>query len=119
LSLAQSALAGLLVVLDRLTAAMSRADGIEALGVESCDEARDRVSGAPADRVGGGLRVGSVGHSEKEGGPRDFGSRSGLGAAETFQNALFVAGQRKQGIFFPAGHVASCRLPGERSQPKG
>ena len=119
LGLAQDALAGLLIVLDRLAAAMPRPDGVEALGVEARDQAGDRIARTPADRTGGGLIVGPASDGEEEGGTGDFGDRGRLGAAEALQNTLFVIGQRTQGIFFPAGHAASCKLPQSGSQVKG
>ena len=79
----------------------------------------DRIAGAPAYRTGGGLIVGPAGHGEQEGGTGDLGGWGSLGAAETLQNALFVIRQWTQGIFFTAGHVASCRLPSARVQAKG
>jgi hypothetical protein len=58
----------LLVVPHWLAAGVPWPDGVEALRVEACDQAGDRISRAPAYSMGGRLVVGPVGQSKGEGG---------------------------------------------------
>src|SRR5947209_7312567 len=98
---------------------MSRAEGVKALRVEARDQTGDRIPRPPADRLSGVLIVGPASDGEQEGGADNFGGRGRLGAAKALQGTLFVVGQGTQGFFFPAAHVASCKLIGIGNQVKG
>src|SRR5262249_39296196 len=114
LGLTHDALPGLRIVPGRPTAAVPGPHGIEALGVEACDQPGDSVAGAAPDRPGRVLAVGPAGDREQESGPGDLRGRGGAGATELGELLLLSFGQRAERVFFAATHGASCEvLPGQ------
>jgi hypothetical protein len=104
LDLAEDSLPRRLIVRGRMSAAMARCEGRQALGVEPSDQVRDGVARASARGTGGRLRVVTTGDGQEHDGPCDLSGGSGLRPAQLGQGHALRLGERAKGILLAARH---------------